>query len=79
VIRTQLQLTETQAAALKRAAAARGVSMAEVVRQLVDAHLVDTIDGGTRPRALAVVGRHRSGTADTSVEHDDALAEAFGR
>lgn len=79
MMRTQLQLTEEQAAALRRAAASRGVSMAEVMRQLVDAHLVEGPTAQARRRALAVVGRYRSGRSDTSAEHDEALAEAFAR
>lgn len=79
MIRTQLQLTPEQAAALKRVAAKRNVSMAEVVRELVDAHLVDAAGAGPRHKARAVVGRYRSGRSGTSVEHDAVLAEELGR
>lgn len=79
MIRTQVQLTEEQAAVLKRAAAARGVSMAEVLRQLVDTHLVESPEADRRGRANAVVGRHRSGRGDVSGDHDRQVAEAYGR
>jgi len=36
MVRTQIQLTEEQARALKEIAAARGESMAEVIRRAVD-------------------------------------------
>jgi len=37
MVRTQVQLTEEQAAAVRRMAADEGVSMAEVIRQAVEA------------------------------------------
>jgi hypothetical protein len=81
MIRTQVQLTEKQVRELKRIAAARGTSLAEVVR--------DAVDGAIRAggvavdreemvnRALSIVGRFRSGIRDTSVGHDKYLGEAF--
>jgi hypothetical protein len=79
MIRTQVQLTARQAEAVKRVAAERGVSMAEVLRDLVDSHLVSTPGDNRRARAIRVVGRHRSGRGDVSREHDRALGEAFTR
>jgi hypothetical protein len=79
MIRTQLQLTPEQAAALKRAAASQDVSMAEVIRQLIDAHLVEGPGAQAHAKALTVVGKYRSGWPDTSTEHDAALADAFAR
>jgi hypothetical protein len=78
VIRTQVQLTERQAAALKHTATRRGVSMAEILRELVDAHLtLDDTRGGARERALRAVGQFRSGRGDVSTRHDRDLADAF--
>jgi Arc/MetJ-type ribon-helix-helix transcriptional regulator len=79
VIRTQIQLTEEQAAKLKRLAAARGVSMAEVIRDAVD-NLSDRDDRAERwARAIAAVrgtrARDREGKTDVSVRHDEYLAE----
>ena len=76
MIRMQIQLTETQAAALRRRAQARRVSSAAVVRDAVARE--QAIDGGkeaARTRALAVVGKYRSGTTTTSVDHDSAFDE----
>lgn len=81
MIRTQIQLNETQAAKLKRIAAARGVSMAEVIREAVD-RLPDRDDRDERwTRALAAVGkgRDRDGATDVSIRHDDYLAEIYAQ
>jgi len=78
MIRMQIQLTEDQAAALRRRASARRVSMAAVVREAVDKELAT---GSERPaawaRALAVVGRYGGDPANVSVEHDAFLDEAY--
>lgn len=79
MIRTQVQLTETQAEKLRRIAAARGVSMAAVIREAVD-RLPDRDDRGERwARALAAVGKghDRDGATDVSVHHDEYLAEIY--
>jgi hypothetical protein len=77
VIRTQVQLTDQQSLALKEAAAARGVSIAEVIRQALDQHLADQAGGSRRQRAIRAIGGYRSGRHDVSVRHDDHLADAF--
>jgi hypothetical protein len=79
MIRTQVQLTPEQARLVKEAAVARGVSMAEVLRQLVDDHLASSGDADRRRRALDAVGRHRSGRRNVSQDHDRELADAFAR
>ena len=79
MVRTQIQLTEEQAAKLKRIAAKRGVSMAEVIREAVET-IPDRDDRAERwARALAVagIGHDRDGATDVSVRHDDYLAEAY--
>jgi len=67
---------------LKRLAAARGVSMAELIRQGVDAvlrskPLPDAEE--RRKKALALAGKYRSGKTDVSKHHDEYLAKDFGR
>ena len=81
MIRTQIQLTEEQAEKAKRLAAERGVSMAEVIRQLVDA-APERDDRAERfARALAVVKRggfrDREGKTDVSLRHDEYLADIY--
>jgi hypothetical protein len=79
VIRTQIQLTESQARALRAMASARGVSMAELIRQSLGVLLEEeeSARSDQRRRALAAVGRFHSGQSDVSERHDDYLAEDF--
>lgn len=77
MIRTQIQLTEDQAKALKELAHRRGVSMAELVREGVDG-LLDADDYEARwRRAVSVVGKFRGDGANVSEEHDKYLEEAY--
>ena len=80
MVRTQILLTEAQAQELRRQAAAEGRSMADLVRDSVDALLKARAGGGrdhAKARALAAVGRFRSGVPDLGTRHDDHLAEAW--
>ena len=77
MIRTQIQLTEEQARELKRRAAARGVSMATLIREAVDRALGSDDDARRRERAVAAIGGFRSGRTDVSAEHDRYLADAL--
>jgi len=82
MVRTQIQLTEKQAKALKKLASSRQLPMAELIRQGVDAILISPVGFNAeekRKRALAVAGRYRSGKRDISREHDKHLAGAFGK
>jgi Ribbon-helix-helix protein, copG family len=82
MVRTQIQLTEEQAKALERLAAARQVSIAELIRQGVDTILRSNtgIDlDEKRRRAIAAAGRFRSGKRDISGKHDKYLSEAIGQ
>lgn len=80
MVRTQIQLSERQARELKRLAAERGGSMAELVREAVDALLRDR-HGPSREqrwsRARAVVGKFHSGHDDIAEQHDRYLLDAY--
>lgn len=78
MIRTQIQLTDEQAALLRRAAAERGLSMAAVIRELVDDALAAPARARTA-RARSAIGRFASGARTVSREHDRELEEAYGR
>ena len=82
MIRTQVQVTEQQMKRLKRLAADREVSVAELVRNGVDS-ILDAAEQDSRSdrerRALAALGRFRSGRSDVSREHDRYLAESYAR
>jgi uncharacterized protein with von Willebrand factor type A (vWA) domain len=77
MVRTQIQLTEDQARQLKAAAAVRGVSMAQLIREAVDQALIASSDDARWRLALTAVGAFRSDGADVAVNHDKYLAEAF--
>ncbi len=74
--RTQIQLTKDQLRALKKLAAERGQSMADLIRRAVDRLVREA--GERKRRALAAAGRFRSGIANLSADHDRHLDEAFG-
>ena len=82
MIRTQIQLTDAQARALKALAAAEGRSMADLIRDAVDVILrargvVDREE--VKARSLAALGRFRSGSRDLGSKHDHHLTDAFDR
>jgi predicted DNA-binding ribbon-helix-helix protein len=80
MIRTQIQLTERQMEQLKTAAARRGISMAELIRQSIDQMVEKTGELSSRElrdRAAAAAGRFRSGRSDVSLRHDDYLTDAM--
>lgn len=80
MVRTQILLTEAQALELRKLAAAENRSMADLVRDGVDA-MLKAHGGGRRndakTRALAAAGRFRSGAPDLGTRHDDHLADAW--
>lgn len=80
MVRTQIQLTEQQQAALRRLSASTGRSVADLIRQGVEALLSSAPlpDKNEQvQRARRVAGRFRSGATDGSSDHDRHLAEAF--
>ncbi len=78
MIRTQIQLTEDQASALKELAGQRGVSMAELIREGVERVLAESNRQQRRRRALAVLGRYHDAAVDVAVNHDQYLDEVYG-
>ncbi len=80
MVRTQIQLTEEQAAKLKAIAGRRGVSMAELVRQGVEMLLAQGSERSPlelRQRAKLAAGRHHSGLHDVATSHDKYLGKDF--
>lgn len=79
MVRTQVYLSVAQHRALKREAKASGISMTELVRQIV----ADRVEGHRQVRVHAkeaimrFVGLGDSGISGTSENHDAALDEAF--
>ncbi len=82
MIRTQIQLTEEQAVALKKLAAAENRSMADLIRESVETYMASGPPeeaGPAREEALELIGRYRSGMADLAKEHDRYLSEDLAR
>ena len=80
MVRMMVQLTEDQMQALKRLSQARGVSMAELLRQGADLVLRGRhgSDRATRwQRARSFVGAFTSRHRDLAKRHDAHLAEAY--
>ncbi len=77
--RTQIQLTEAQIAKLRELAIAQGRSVADLIRESVDRYVQSELPidrEELKRRALAVVGRYRSGVGDLAENHDKYFAEA---
>jgi Arc/MetJ-type ribon-helix-helix transcriptional regulator len=82
MVRTQIQLTEEQSRALKKMASSRHLSISELVRQGVDVVLRSNVSidaSEKRKRALAIIGKYRSGKREISREHDKHLAEVYSK
>lgn len=78
MIRAQIQFTEEEHRRLRRLAAERHISIAALVRELVERSLSHGETERRRQRALAAMGRFHSGKKDVSREHDRYLDEAIG-
>jgi hypothetical protein len=84
MLRVQVQLTPAQHRRLRHRAKRLGVSVAEVVRQAVDAELdakePDSHHDAVR-KALAVCGKYadRQGPANVAAHHDAILADIYRR
>ncbi len=75
MVRTIIQLRESQAIALDRAARRRGVSKAALIREALDAHLAKQGGDAALDRALRAAGSGASGVSDLAERHDDYLAD----
>ena len=82
MVRTQIQLTEDQAEALKRISASRHLSIAELIRRAIDMMIRTSalVDPEERlKRSMEIVGKFGSGRRDISKKHDVYLAETYGK
>ena len=80
MIRTQVQLTDAQARALKAQARLQDRSVADLVRESVADYLTRRgveDRGALVRRAHELAGRFRSGRRDLAEAHDRHLDEAF--
>ena len=84
MVRTQVQLTEEQAQALKRMAAEQDVSAAEIIRRGIEVMARSPFarpedDRWQRAIDAITAGHFSSGKTDIAVNHDEYLAEAFAQ
>lgn len=81
MVRTQIQLTEDQAEALKRKAKEQDVSIAELIRRSIDLYIRSekwpVSEEERREQMLSIIGMGRSGLTDLSTNHDYYLTEAY--
>jgi hypothetical protein len=79
--RTQIQLTRGQLNALRVLAGQQNRSLAELIRESVDAYVTRTTAAKDRQasleRAKSAAGLYASGSSDGSRRHDDYLADAL--
>ena len=80
MIRTQIQLSETQASLLKQLSTARHESVAALIRKAVDQFLIT--GRPDRPvlyrQAESVIGKYEAEQSDISTNHDAYLDADFG-
>ena len=82
MVRTQIQLTEDQVKVLKRIAASRQLSVAELIRRAVDTLIKTSAAADPEDRmkrALKIAGKFTSGKSNVSKNHDAYLSESFSR
>ena len=79
MIRTQVQLTDEQAARVKELAHASNESMAAIIRKALDQFLLkqEPDRRALYRQALATVGKYKAGETDISIEHDRYLAQEY--
>ena len=72
MVRTQIQLTEKQASALRTISATRQISIAQLIRESVDSFIRREAASNRETivaRAKSAAGRFASGTSDASSNH----------
>lgn len=82
MVRTQIQLTEQQAASLRALSSERHQPVAELIRMSIDSFLQKEKGLSLErrvARAKSAAGRFASSATDVSANHDQYLAAAFGQ
>jgi hypothetical protein len=81
MVRTQIQLTERQMGKVRRAAQAQGVSVAELIRRIIDrcidAEMPDTAERYARAARLLGAFQDKDAATDVSDRHDRYLQRIF--
>lgn len=79
MIRTQVQLEESQMQWLRETAHKKGVSMSQLIRDSIYFFREQRNDSTNKQKALQAVGSFSSGTSDTALHHDKYLTEIYGK
>lgn len=79
MVRTQIQITEEQAAGLRAISVARHQSVAALIRLSIESFLQSEAAGRKRERAKSAAGRYSSAVPDIGAEHDKYLAKSLGQ
>jgi hypothetical protein len=79
MVRTQVYLPEADHRALRQTAEHEGISMTELVRRIVGAYVAGRRGAASfsKEAVMSFVALGRSGRADGSEQHDQALDEAL--
>jgi hypothetical protein len=80
MVRTQIQLTDRQAARLQELAHENNESIAALIRKAPDQYLSKQQPDrrSLYRQALTVVGKHKAGVHDVSLDHNWYLEEEYG-
>lgn len=80
MIRTQIQLTDEQFRQVKRVAAAEAKSIAQIIREALDARFAAGSREDLWKQAWEFVGcgEDYEGATDVAIRHDHYLARAYG-
>jgi hypothetical protein len=73
MVRTTVKISEDLDARLRHEAARRGLTISEITREALEAHL------GGRRRVLHAAGAGHSGCSDTAARMEEILAQELGR
>jgi hypothetical protein len=81
MLRTTVQLEEDQMEWLRANASARGVSVPQLIRVMINFYRIHTekFSRNRKRKALEAIGRFSSETPDVSIQHDHYLAEAYAK
>jgi hypothetical protein len=80
MVTVEVELTDEQTRSLNKIADEQGIPVAEIIQKSIDLYVQEQGMIGTpeqRRRALAVVGKYRSGLSDVIAKHDDYLADIY--
>jgi hypothetical protein len=81
MLRTTVKLEEEQVEWLRANASAKGVSVSQLIREMVNFYRfhIEMISENQKSKALEAVGRFSSEAQDVAEQHDNYLSQAYGK